>query len=367
MIEATGSVSPAALDYLQRTGIDPWADVATAPRTVAPPGSRRLLHVAGVSVPPRPVTGSAVTPESVSTENLLVGLSGYQIPVAYTLHGRPSGVSVHVATWSPTRESAPPAALDARREVLATVLRGLAAGVDATPVDPTTESLPFGGLVVGVPTKDALDLSDGANAIDRLARALTGREWATLVLAEPVSETSLAKMRARVINEMRTVAAAEQATGAPSPLGQHYSSLLEVVLANLTQGLAVGAWRTAVYLLGDAVSYPALAAVWKAIFSGAQSLPEPIRVFDSEVAIELAGAWAMADQIGAEGPAGFRHPYAAQTLLTSFQLSAYVQLPRSSSYRAFAFGSWRRSTPPPAGATAACYLARADPARLPRP
>jgi hypothetical protein len=64
---------------------------------------------------------------------------------------------------------------------------------------------------------------------------------------------------------------------APSPLAKYYSELLTAELKALSSGAEVGLWRTAVYLLGDAESYDRLASVWRGIFSGDESLPEPVR------------------------------------------------------------------------------------------
>jgi Helicase HerA, central domain len=333
-VEAFDAVSPAALDYLQRAGLDPLEEVAGAARTSAPPELRRLIRVRAVSQAkkPEPPPESPEQPQErvrVPTESVLVGLSAYRIPLAFLIRGTPATIGVHLATWSALeREQAASGVLDGRLEVLEAVLRGAYPSVELESIETAAEAWPLGGLALGVPTVARPDPRDGGAAIDRLAAALAGLDWAALVLAEPVADELLLSVRHWVINELREVAAAEQAARAPSPLAKHYSKLLESELEALTEAQSTGAWRTAVYLLGDESSYPALASAWRAIFSGPRSLPEPVQVFDSQEAPPLAAGWAMPDLVGPPGPGGYRHPYACQSLLSSTQLAGFVQLPR---------------------------------------
>src|SRR5262249_56817590 len=93
------------------------------------------------------------------------------------------------------------------------------------------------------------------------------------------------------------------------------------------EGIAMGAWRTAVYMLGDESSYPRLASAWRSVMGGEQSLPEPVRVFDRPEVDELAQAWAMPDEPGGPPPGFYRRPFEYQTLLPTSQLAACVHLP----------------------------------------
>src|SRR5205823_2834621 len=97
------------------------------------------------------------------------------------------------------------------------------------------------------------------------------------------------------------------------PLAEAYAEMLKIALKSLTHAEAVGAWRTAVYLLGDTASYYRLSSTWRGIFSGDQSLPEPVRVWESSVAGDLALKWAMPNTAGAPSPGPspvlYRHPF----------------------------------------------------------
>ena len=162
---------------------------------------------------------------------------------------------------------------------------------------------------------------------DRLIRGLRGSAWDVLVLALPVGEQAVAEMRDSLLNEIRAVRAEAAAEQAPAPLVDYYVQLLTAALTACNEGAGIGAWRSAVYLLGDGDGYHRLASGWRSVFSGAASEPEPVRVFDWPDAAQLAARWAMSDLPGPAGVGGYQRPLEYQTILTSAQLAAYVHLP----------------------------------------
>ena len=316
---ATGFVSAAAVDYLQRTGADPLAEAAAAPLSSAPPEARRILHVRGLSGLRR--TGGS----TAAAEKLLTGLAGARTPVAAVVTGTEQGAAFHIGTWTTADE--PADRLERRERVLRSVLDGVYSAIDLDASQLRPSAWPLAGLALGVPTVSPPDEADGSNGADRLVAALTGMRFAVVVLAEPLSEEHLSRRSGQVLNELRAVAAWEQSSQAPSPLGRHYSGLLEHALATFGAAQGIGGWRTAVYLMGDEVSYPCLASAWRAIHSGAESLPEPIRVFDAPDVSSFAARWALPEAPAASGPGGYHHDHACQTVLSSHQLAAFVQLP----------------------------------------
>lgn len=207
-------------------------------------------------------------------------------------------------------------------------MRGLYPAIDLADDIVDLSRFPLSGFVLGVPTPKRPDQADGALQLDRLIRALTGLDWACLLLAEPVAEAATMAQRNLVIKELRTVQAAAQAEKAPAPLASYYAELLTLAVKAFGSGIDVGMWRTGVYLLGNSTSYHTLASVWRQIFSGDESLPEPVRVFDSAETGQLAVDWALPDVPGSRGPGHYQHPVQFQTLLTSNQLAAYVHLPQ---------------------------------------
>jgi uncharacterized protein DUF87 len=321
---ATG-VTTDSVDYLQRCV--PLAPDPQVTQTAGAPEGRRLLRVRGVGRPERPSNLAPRVPHEPwlpRTAELVTGLYGSRTPLALLLRGAADGVQVHLGTWSSGSGRA--AVQDRRRDVLGAVLGGLYSEVDVEEVTCGPLDWTAGGLALGVPAPLGLQ-EDGAAPVDRIVASLAGTAWEVLVLAHPVPEEAVASVRQQVLNELRAVAAETQSEGAPSPLAEHYVELLKVLLSSLGQGMATGAWRTSAYLLGTAESYPRLAAAWRSVFSGARSLPEPVRVFDLPAAELLAAGWAMPDQPGGAAPGHYRRPFEMQTLLTTPQLAAYVHLP----------------------------------------
>jgi hypothetical protein len=316
-----------SLDYLQRSG--PLRPQLSGALTAGAPPTRRLLRITGIGRPGRDGSSEPTPygePWRSATAGVLTGLYGYRIPLAYLLAGDGRQVQVQLGTWA-SRDSAAPDGQDRRRDVLAAVVRGLHSHVALEQVIPDSPRLALGGLALGVPSPDGIDGADGAAPVDRVIRSLAGTRWAVLVLAYPVAERAVGAIRAQILNEVRAVESAVAAEGASSPLAELYVAQLKLSLAAVNDGMGTGAWRSAVYLLGDGESYPRLAAAWRSVFAVRGSVPEPVRVFDRPEVERLAGAWAMPDDESDPGPGYYRRPFEFQTLLTTAQLAACVHLP----------------------------------------
>jgi len=328
---SNGSLTTAHLDYVQGSGIDLGGAPPKA-RTEAGPLGRLLFHIAAVGQPskgliPRPGQDMERGPARLPTEGLLSGLHGLGLPLAFLVRAEPSGVAVHLGTWQPAPASSP-TALAGNLDALKALLQTQYPCAELLDSDTQLPAYSHAGIALGSPTAKAQDAFDGSLALDRLIGALPGLSWACLLLALPVPEAVVAGLRNAVINEMRAAETAARAALSPSPLGQHYADLLQLLLKTLTAAQALGAWRTGVYLLGNADSFPRLAGAWRALFSGDRSLPEPVRVWANPAAAGLASAWALPDAPGPESPGLYRRPFLWQTLLTSETLAAYVHLPQ---------------------------------------
>jgi hypothetical protein len=325
---AETSISTTHIDYLQRTGLSPSVLTANTSVTAGPPHLRRLWHISGVGrVEKQPV----IKPDQkvrLLSEDALNGLFGYKIPLAFIVRGTPSRVAISLGTWSPAgRENISTHVITDRQSVVKSVLSSLYPAINVAEASEDFTGLSLAGFVLGIPTAKPPDTNDGAIALDRLIRAMSGSNWACMLLVEPVEESVTSELRHHIIEEMRTVHAAGQSAQAPQPLLDHYTELLKVSLQTLSSGLSIGLWRSSVYLLGDRDSYYRLASLWRGIYSGDESLPEPIEVWDSQYAATLATNWSMPDTPGPRGPGHYQHPLECQTLLTSKQLAAYVHLP----------------------------------------
>jgi len=123
-------LSTAHLDYLLRVDVA-MDGLASAPSlTAAPPDARRLLPVHGVGRVEkvvRPLPGQA---QRLISEDVLIGMSGYQIPIAFLIEGMRDSVEIAFGTWATGDEHASGAQLDARHAILQTVVESLYPSVD---------------------------------------------------------------------------------------------------------------------------------------------------------------------------------------------------------------------------------------------
>ncbi|GAA4932686.1 ATP-binding protein [Streptomyces coeruleoprunus] len=322
----TEGLTAQSLDYLQRVGFEPPELGPGASVTDAPPALRSLVRIAGIGRRDKSRRPTAAEEAGPLTRDLLVGLHTYKVPLAFLAGGEPGRSSVCLGTWLPAGGS--PHSVARNQRLLESALRTLYPAVDLAPYSSDTGRWPLGGLVMGVPTLKPPDAVDGVRQLDRLFQALNGVHWAALVLAQPVDETPVRDLRLRLINEMRAVQTSVKLGGVPSPLADHYLDLLGGQLGTLTDGQGTGAWRTAVYLLGDADGYAEVTSLWRGVFSGERSFPEPVRIWDRGDVPMLAASWAMPDPgPDAAAPGHYRQPFQHQTLLTSPQLAAYVHFP----------------------------------------
>ncbi|MFD3441115.1 ATP-binding protein [Streptomyces sp. NPDC058685] len=333
------------VDHLQRADFEPPRPGPGAVFTEAPAELRDLMRVDGIgrlhkgaTVRPDPqvsgIDGAAAAPP---TRDLLVSLYQCKVPLAFEIGGESGRARIRFGTWLPA--GGIPAVVPRNRRLLETALRTLYPVLDLSncgpgsddAAEPTTPSGPWarGGLALGVPTSKPPDENDGVRQVDRLLRALGQVRWSALVLAQPVGEALVRNLKLQVINQMRRAQTAAKLGGAPSPLADHYVDLLTAQLKSLGDAQGTGAWRTAVYLLGDEESYPQVASLWRGLFSGERSLPEPVRVWDREEVPALTQAWALPDpEPSADTTSSrYRHPFQHQSLLSSAQLAAYVHLP----------------------------------------
>ncbi|MEU1458043.1 ATP-binding protein [Streptomyces avermitilis] len=262
------------------------------------------------------------------TRDLLVGLHQYKVPVAFLAGGAPGRVSLRIGTWLPAGGQVPSAHRNGR--LLESALRALYPAVDLAPEEPDTGTWPLGGLALGVPTLKSPAELDGLGQLDRLLQGLGNAHWTTLILAQPVDEEPVRELRLSLINEMRSVQTGVKLDGVPSPLADHYLELLAGQLRCLTEGQGSGAWRTAVYLLSDSEGFPETGSLWRGVYSGRASLPEPVRVWERTDVPTLAAAWALPDPADDRpAPGLYQQPFQHQTLLTSSQLAAYVRFPEA--------------------------------------
>lgn len=328
-------VTPAHLAYLLRADAMPTLAASGHP---IPVDHRASLWVRSVGV--EDVGGVEPEPERLhglsqpnelsrsGRADLMAGLHGLFVPLVFTLSGTSDGVRVEVGTWSAQARNAAPR-LAARMDVLEAVLAGMHPSVEThRQAGPPLGGMALSGLALGVPTPSPAGPGDRGTPVDRLIRAMRGCHWAVRIIAYPLDDVVVAEAQQSLLNTARKAESAARAEGGPNPMSEQYLELCKEGMRSLTDARAVGGWQTAVYLMGDRVGYPRLAAVWRSVFAGQASRLEPVRTFHCERAVTWASEWVMPVGPVPPGPDGHRRPFECQTLLSSTDLGKYVQLPR---------------------------------------
>ena len=309
------------------------------------PGTRYEFEVRGIGRDDKQAPAPPADPRvwRLPFGDLLAGAYTYRVPVSYRISSAGTGLSLSMGTWS--REEGGDETCIRRTQVLRSLLGTLYPVVSTTTAHPfrpeTRPESTTGGLVRGHPTAKAPVAGDNVLPVDRVIRALGSRAWRVSILASPEPESTPERLRAALIADLAFAEDAEKATGHELPVVKQFTDLVEPALQALLEAATTGAWRTAVYLEADALTYPLLASVWRSVFSGEHPAPETIHVMDlAAQARQLASAWAFPLDASEPGPAEYRHPFEYQTLLSSAQLAAYAHLPSVE-----ASGFWIEVTP----------------------
>ncbi len=333
---SAGSPRRAGVDGNLTAGLDYLARSAPPLVNGAPPefaaAARRAFRITGIGRDDK--FGAALERNAgLASENfvlptvgLLTGLHEFGSPLSFTVDGTSGRVGVSIGVWT-ARADLPATQMDERAGVLAAVLRSLYPVVTLEPDVAAAVRLPEAALVLGIPSVIAPTPSDAVVPIDRAIRSLATDDYRVVVLAQPLTAHRVDDLRDEVISEMRWVQAAAHAESLPSPLATDYLELLKRQLATMTEAASTGAWRTAVYLCGTASSLARLEGVWRSTFSGAKSVPEPVRVHRLAGVAGWAQRWALPEVAGAAGTTYLRRPFELQSVLTSAQLAAYIHLP----------------------------------------
>lgn len=317
------------IDYLQRRVLLPGV-----PASDSAPARLRLIRVARVA---RPATAASMDAAVSPSRELIVGMYGLKIPIAFLLTGGPEGSSLVLAVWSRAATVDADPKLNVWSDILQSVAAATYPGFAAATMEPPRLQFPRAAIALGVPSYTRDRTGSGLLPVERVFRACRQppsgvteppSQWHAMVIAEPVDESVVAERRQALLGELLEMrAAAGSSQGVRSPMLELYMKLLEAALGQAERGLADGAWRTAVYLLGDGVALPRLMSAWRSTFQGEESLPEPLRVFRRDDCAPAATSWLMPEGALEGAPGIPTHPFALQTLLTSEQLASYIHLP----------------------------------------
>jgi hypothetical protein len=331
-------VSTQDLDQLQRSHFQISSLSSNALGIRAVPDHRRLLRINAVGQVQRELRYEKdEAAYRLPSEDMLIGLYGAKFPIAFLIGKTQSGTMINIGVWEPDGSGPNPSKNleDKQKLLIASIQSSYASIESSSAADISLTPLSHVGLALGIPTAKKSDPLDVTHPMDRLIRAMSDTNWACLILAHPCDSSLVEELRNSAINDERLARSEVENVNVPNPLAEHYLDLLSIQSFNLTAGQACGMWRVAVYLLGDEGSYSRLASIWQGIFSGEDSLPEPVRVFgdsfqpdQQRLLLDLAAAWAMPGEIVTGGHGRYKHPFEYQTLLTSGQLATFIHLPR---------------------------------------
>lgn len=321
----TSPVSVANLNYLQRAN----KGLADVPPFSTPQAlSRCLFHITGIGINKQQAQARSNNKElPLPTEILLSALYGNRIPVAFMVSNRNHHVKIQIGTWSAAGGNGT-ASIERRQSILASALGSLYESIDIEPVQHDLFDFPNCGMALGVPSFTNPHSTEEPVALDRIIRALSDANWSFIILAEPVAESIVSQLRQTIIEEMRMVEVTSKSGQAPQALLEHYGDLLKFSLETFTSAINIGGWRTAVYLMGDEASYPRLASMWRGVFAGERSLPEPVRIWNAPEVVNFAREWFMPETPGTPPPGKYQRPLEFQTILTSKQLANCIHLPQ---------------------------------------
>src|SRR5580704_16463842 len=104
--------STAHVDYIQRTNIEPIALSAGSAVTKAPPHFRRIFRILEIGLLEKLWNSQKQRTDEktfrLPTEDVITGLYGYKVPVAFLVEAKSEGVSVSLGVWSPSNQNADP-------------------------------------------------------------------------------------------------------------------------------------------------------------------------------------------------------------------------------------------------------------------
>lgn len=154
----TSTLTSQSLDALQRStdGFPP--PPASTSFTASPIHYRRLVRWTGVGRLEKEVARKIEQTYRLPSEDLLIGLHGEKMPIAFFLCGTPLGITVQLGTW---QRGEPGANLDGSAseqlsrgaDMLESILAGIYPTVDLEPLDgPDTTPWEKAGLALGAPS-----------------------------------------------------------------------------------------------------------------------------------------------------------------------------------------------------------------------
>ncbi len=276
----------------------------------------RRTPASSSSSPRKGLQPEAQPPAILPETQVLTGLHGADAKFFFGVGSKGTVNRVSIGTWSDTPVNDPAG-------VLLRSYRTQFAPIRAVRIPETAEpqGMQSFGIALGLPE---LSASDGElNRMDLLLRAMAGQSWEVRVMAVPITEATLATMRAKLLEELRRAEVTASSAGVPSRVTQLYISNIERHLADLTNGFGLGMWRVSTYLMTGQSTLGSLAACWHGLFSGGSNDHAPLRVLQHKNVAAWIANWVVPE----DRLDNVAHPFAYQTLMNSAQLASITSLP----------------------------------------
>lgn len=211
----------------------------------------------------------------------------------------------------------------------------------------------FGGLLMGNPT-DKIKDDPQINQIEKLLKGLFGQKWLYIVTARGVNGQEASDLLEEVLTEMREISpkikwsldrqgvSQDERTEVTDYTAQSYSDEVKILSEKLQKACNNGLWRSMIcYMAEDNTIAEKMGRLLKSIFSGEESLPQPIRnvPFVSIRKLTQRGPGLISDVMPSENqnflglksqsiePYSY-YTYKYQNILSSDDLAVFCQIPK---------------------------------------
>ena len=319
---SSSAASSAHFDYLQHLGASGVIKTIPAPPPwdSVPASVRRQFEITSygqfIPLPGAKADDDKRPPEMLP---LVTALGAYGVPLVVRLAGDEHGVHLSCGTWNVGRVDS--------GGVLVSALRSQFPSISLSVTTPTEEAGEWDGcMAMGVPTVTPQSLVEAP--IDRVIRGLPGRRWAILTVAEPVDDAVPGLIRTSAMAESRSIAAEQRSDGGPNPTSDQYIELLKDVVKHSLVGASIGMWRYCTYLVAAGSDLPALAGLWRSMFTADEPSFEPMQTLPCRAAAAMANGWMLPDMEGERGPGQYHRLLELTSIVTSAQLAQLIQFPK---------------------------------------
>ena len=321
------------ISYLERNDLDALSGkVEEATESIRVPTSRNasFIKILGISNFWQSQESKPTLLRSLM-QDTYTGLYGEKVPLIFLLINEPPRLNLFIGTYQSEQLSMITASLQSAYpgiDLLTQLSRD-----DLLLLDDLSQRFSFAATVTGTPTTRFDKETDNTEKIERLIRGLNSAAasqamWAYVVIAEPALEDEVNALYNCTLNELRMVENEEESGAARNSVAEQYKEFLKTFRRKLEIGKTQGAWYTAIYFLSqDSRTFHHGKAIIKAVFSGEDSRPDPIRVLEYQFS-KTASQSILKSVPAPSGPSQqIKYPFKYISLLNAKELASLAHLP----------------------------------------